>query len=281
MDTRARNEDDNDKMQMSAYWIFFATALFLQSSSGHLFGQFYRLGKEKGRITDVAFFEKSDWIRYRSDNQLKPEDLSSITDVRLNDHEISIEELKHVCSLPSLVYLAIGYGPEGVEVNGDLRELPQMTSLETLQICKKEIEDEDLNFLSKCPNLKHLMVQPYGLAGAGESGVLTDDLAKRLLTLRHLETLEFHHKWSFTDKFIESISRLENLRELRIYSDQISGSSLRIIAEKTGIKRLMIGSDGLVRRDIAVLLSTERLDELEVNFRDGELTLQRAKDAGK
>ena len=263
--------------------IFLAVALFLQCSSGHLFGPHYSLYKEKDKIWCVHFAGKKDWVLYRSENQLKPADLSSITDVVLNNNEVSLEELQHVCSLPALTFLAIGDGPEGIECSGEFRRLPQMASLRDLRVCKKDIKDEELReILRKCPGVNHLMIQPYRGGRPGETGVLTDELATGLLALSsQLETLEIIGEWSFTDKFLESISKLKKLRELRIHSKQITGAGLRIIAEESGITDLTIQCGKLRGKDIAILLATERFRKLELDFPGGKLTFFQTKKNAK
>jgi hypothetical protein len=259
--------------KIGKYWICLTTVLLLQASTGCLFGQFYSLTSGKDGISSVHFSMKKDWILYRSENKLKPGDLASIESVWLNNHKLSAEELKHVCGFPSLLFLAIGHGPEGVKLNGvNLGDLPRMHGLEALNLCIEGIKDEDLEILRKCPNLKHLSVESV----YSDRGVLTDDWSESLLTLNNLETLEIGN-WPLTDQFIESVSKLKKLRKLTICSDKVTNLGVRIIAEKTGIKKLTIRSGTLTRQDIGVLLATERFDNLNLEFRGGELTFAREK----
>ncbi len=253
---------------------------------------------------------------HSNDNKISDEGLRYVSQIKTLERfwaywmeNITDKGVEHIVQLPNLKMLDLGHAKlsnkaceflkqnqsithlslpfQGIDEEG-IKNLSELKKLETLMICSASsspLTDRALEYISNMTNLKELTI--CGLN-------FTDEGIKNLTRLQNLENLLIGDAPKLTNKCLEDIAKLKNMRDLGLPQDAnltISGlkslNSLenlerldlyRILQDNTGmdisglknLKILAIGLDNkednrLRDSDLACLSQLKNLEDLSIS----------------
>jgi beta-lactamase regulating signal transducer with metallopeptidase domain len=209
--------------------------------------------------------------------------LYSLREFHYSSQQIRGPGLEHIARLPSLRYVASG-GPEFTDQH--LAYWSRAKSLTGLHIQLSGITDEDLGYLENLKELEHLDLWHTGITDAGlvhlkplkklrhlriSAAVQRDGTSQlavpgmaQLAELLSLEYLDLP-SGGMTDEHCEYVSRLKNLKHLRIgeSSDSpITDAGLKHLAKLKNLESLYIGGAGITDDGLAHIGSLPQLKHL-------------------
>ena len=231
----------------------------------HLRAQHFSVYKsEHGEFVTLYFTGEKDWTLYRDDPVYRRLGADKLDSVVLNNHRVSIDEIKHLASLKNLDDLSVGDAPEGVEMEkGALEGVGTLSNLESLQLCVADLKDDDLSFLAQLKNLKFLRIQSS--SPLEKPGHLTDRAATTIARLAQLESLEIAGDL-LTDDFVTAILRLPKISKLTIYSESLTDDSLHRLAKTASLAELRTSSPKFTRAGLRDVLDSPSLKSIDVDF---------------
>ena len=99
--------------------------------------------------------------------------------------------------------------------SSSLKKIGELTNLESLSLKDFSVEGDDFDFLSKMPKLTKFVFKGCG--------VMSEKILACVATIKNLEVLKFYQSDTLSDKAVEYLGQLENLRILclREIDDQV------------------------------------------------------------
>lgn len=179
---------------------------------------------------------------------------------------LSNATIKSLAQLKSLKELQLGFAgvdSEYVTIEEGLAPLGELKELERLHICKERMVDQDLQFITQLPKLKHLVFNA-DTGSKEDDPCCTDQCADYLAQAPQLETLWIHDAGNLTDKFVKKISaHLIQLEALDLGSSELTDDSLKQISEHCKkLKKLRLSSDQFTEKGVLYLRELKDLREL-------------------
>jgi hypothetical protein len=214
-------------------------------------------------------------LRYYGSNGLSksaPKNNSIITHVEIvYGTKLTEEDITFLSTLNRVEDLSIGgiLQDEFVEIEGSLAPLGKLNSLKSVFLCKNNMQDIDLEFVSELPAVECLEfvgnTNPIGQDGPA----VTDDSAVFLSRATSLRDLCIIGGDRLTDRFVSVISRnLKNLEHLDIDSGLLTDQSLQMLAERCrSLRWLDLHSDHFTDKGVAYLANAKKMEMLWLGSR--------------
>jgi hypothetical protein len=195
----------------------------------------------------------------------------------------SLESLNVLAKFPHLRSLTVYFPtPSGSRAAGytHLSDLPQLNSLERLDIGSGDLQDDDVErIVSRIPNVRHLslrssdrltnrsvrsiarltQLESLALAGAAIDDGAADDL--KLLT--NLAEVDLNGT-KIGDQVARALATLPRLTQLWITTTQITATGFEAIAKAGTLERLLIGPSTLDNDQLAMLQNLVKLNRLDL-----------------
>jgi len=233
-----------------------------------LHGQyFHKQTNEKNEVVQFIYFGDAAWLTAQKEEASKLHLLPKLDQVSLNNHKVTIHQLEYVCKLPHLKYLDIGYGPEGVMIkSNDLKALKHAKDLDSLNLCKGALSNNDLDVLPSLKKLKSLRIEA-GYSSFGGASELTDEAGQIISKITSLESLSIGNiaPSKLGDPFIQHLIQLPTIRNLSISnSSPFSYVSLKLIAENLSLESLEISSQKFTASGLSKLAKITTLEHLSL-----------------
>lgn len=153
---------------------------------------------------------------------------------------------------------------EAVTVEGSLEKLAGMKGLRTLWLCKESCRDDDLEFITKLPELESvdLFADNYDYEPKSR---ITDRSAEFLKRAKKLQRISIYGSERLTDKFVDVISReLPDFEDLELWlAPGLTDKSLELLANRcTKLKQLDLRSKRFTDRGVQHLTAAKQLERL-------------------
>lgn len=182
--------------------------------------------------------------------------------------ELNQDDIDYLSSLTQVVQLKLGQVAglaECATVDGELTKLSQLTRLESFELCKKDMEDEDLAFIAKLPRIKDVIIEATPGLRKDKLPPITDKCAEYLRAAKTLESIDIVGGAALTDRFISRIASLPRLKMLRFNhrSDKFTDKSLGLLALRAKqLTWLDLGSEQFTDQGVRFLSRMENLEML-------------------
>lgn len=216
---------------------------------------------DQGRIVGLTYWGQGG-LRLSA-----PKDISNLTNVEISyGTTLTRDDIEFLASLQNVEELSFGgnLDDEYVVFEGKLAPLAKLNRLERLFLCKRDMNDSDLEFLRELPNLQTLefLAGPNPSTENGSS--VTDVSAESIGQAKNLRWLRIDNGDNLTDRFIEGISQnLKELVYLNLGSDQLTDRSLQMLAKQCGnLKSIDLYSKQFTDHGVASLASAKQLQEI-------------------
>lgn len=242
-------------------FIFFAQLFFSQAVGQELQKPFFRFSRnELGEVNAVLIYGSQ---RLRD---AKLETFPQLTHVNvLYGATLTRDDVAYLSTLTPLQELIIGQETidPPVVIEGDLGQLANLKSLKTLSLCKHDICDSDLQFVSALSELTSIKLNARG-EWQNKEYKLSDRCAEYLSHATKLQSIYIQDDADFSDLFIQRIA--ENCRDLEhldICSPNLTDASLRSLADSCKkLKWLDICTPSFTADGLLHLARIETLDML-------------------
>ena len=216
---------------------------------------------EQGRIVGLTYWGRGGL------RQSAPKDVSNLTNVEISyGTTLTRDDIEFLASLQNVEELSFGgnLDDEYVVFEGNLAPLAKLNRIERLFLCKRDMNDSDLEFLRELPNLQTLefLAGPNPSTKNGSS--VTDVCAESIGHAKNLRWLRINNGGNLTDRFIEGISQhLKELVYLNLGSDQLTDRSLQMLVKQCGnLKSIDLYSKHFTDHGVASLASAKQLQEI-------------------
>lgn len=208
-------------------------------------------------------------IRYWGSSGLQSGGLDDFTTLEFLEivygTKLTADDLKYLSSLDQLEGLQIGQDlvDTPVHIEGDLSVLGKLKLLEHVHLCKHDIKDSDLEFISSLPALSQLKFNADSdLDGGGST--LTDRCATHICQAKTLESIYVQGYGNLTDEFVSTITDgLPELEHLNISCPNLTDASLKFLAKRCKeLKWLDLGSNRITDHGVEHLSEANNLEML-------------------
>ncbi|MFN3191116.1 MAG: hypothetical protein ACE361_11375 [Aureliella sp.] len=169
--------------------------------------------KSLGRVSNLKYLDLGSYVRHVAygKNEISDEGLKHLSGVAESLEYLGTEgnnvSLVQLCTFPQLRSLNLRSVFSEPELgNQELRLLSKLSWLEHLDLSSTELDADGLQFLTLCKNLKRLSLRS---GAVGDQGI-------EVLEALDLQSLSLN-RVNLTDRGVESISRMENLRDLALH----------------------------------------------------------------
>lgn len=177
--------------------------------------------------------------------------------VDFTEHPVSAAIISRISTMKGVTALDIGYFPDVVQIDGKaLSKIGCIKGLRSLNCYITGVNEDDWQFLAKLSDLEELLVD-------GERLELGDDFLRYVSRLKNLRTLRIQQS-DFTDEGIKKLASLKNLTELSLTSPLMTDRSLKTISEFSKLKTLYLSSPHLRDDKPKDLSNLKELQELTI-----------------
>jgi hypothetical protein len=151
------------------------------------------------------------------------------------EEDLTIEEMRFICQIPSLKVIQLGKSPEVMKLRpGVLAELIQAKGVEGLWLNVQSLTKDDTQVFLKKPPLRELTVHigpdwDKVNSETPKPPPLEDEVGLRIAELESLEALRISPESKFTNAFLTKLSKLPKLSHLALSSLSFDEESLAII----------------------------------------------------
>lgn len=216
---------------------------------------------EQGRIVGLTYWGQGG-LRLSA-----PRDVSNLTNVEISyGTTLTRDDIEFLASLQNVEELSFGGNLDGeyVVFEGNLAPLAKLNRLERLFLCKRDMNDCDLEFLRELPNLQTLEFLASSNPSTENESSVTDVCAESIGQAKNLRWLRIINGDNLTDRFIEGVSQnLKELVYLNLGSDQLTDRSLQMLAKQCGnLKSIDLYSKQFTDHGVASLASAKQLQEI-------------------
>jgi len=248
-------------LPMSMLWL---VIVLLQRDA---YGQYLHLHSHAGGPPVLAVFQgNADWLVEQKDAASHLHHIKSLRALHLVQHEISEAEMHYVAGLMQLRHLMIGQAPEAVSISdAAFAELADCLWLESVWICKEDLNDDDLKVLRELPNLKEVTIEGGDLCEADMPHGLTENAASILASIKNLESVRIRGDAGFSDRSVDELAKLPKLWSLGLRSSRFTDDALKIIASKMKLRALRIESPRFTDEGVRMLKETTSIEELYID----------------
>jgi Leucine-rich repeat (LRR) protein len=242
-------------------FIFFTQIFFSQAVGQELQKPFFRFSRnELGEVNAVSIYG-SQRLRVA-----KLETFPQLTHVNvLYGATLTRDDVAYLSTLTPLQELIIGQETidPPVVIEGDLGQLANLKSLKTLSLCKHDIRDSDLQFVSALSELTSIKLNARG-EWQNKEYKLSDRCAEYLSQATKLQSIYIQDDAEFSDLFIQRIAEnCPDLEHLDICSPNLTDASLRSLADNCKkLKWLDIYTPSFTADGLLHLARIETLDML-------------------
>lgn len=216
---------------------------------------------DSDRIVAISYYGRSGLSELAAKNVSQVEGIEIIYGARLSADDVSL-----LSTLDTVKELSIGgnLSDEFVEIEDGLAPFGKLTRLEYLFLCKRDMHDNDLEFVAQLPHIQHLEFLGGPNSNQKNGSAVTDACAeflRRATTLRHLCIYGGNQ---LSDQFVLMIARdLKNLEHLKIGSGLLTDRSLQVLAEQCGnLRWLDLYSNHFTDRGVSYLANAKKLEAL-------------------
>lgn len=181
-----------------------------------------------------------------------------IADVVATGPEVQDELLAKLAELPHLRVLDLSRS--AVTSDGMQREIPKMTSLETLRMQRTSVDDAAIAAFASLPKIKRLFLT--------QCTQITDAGLQSIQETSTLEVLDLHDCNLISDVGLSAVSQLTRLRGLKLYGPGITNDGIAKLSGLVNLESLSLADcQGIDDGALVHLKKLKKLRELSL-FRD-------------
>lgn len=206
---------------------------------------------------------------------------------------LTADDLEYLATLQSLQEIEFGFAgvsSEYVTIDADLAPLAKLKQLQSIQLCKQQMQDDDLKFVAALPRLEYLEFNADTNPEGDRGPVVTDRAAEYLGKAPALKHLIIDGFPNLSDKFVDQVTagvpglehfdvtspaltdeslrllaaRCEKLRWLDIGSPQFTDDGVRHLAAAKNLEMLWLESEQLTKGCVAAVAELKKLRQLEL-----------------
>jgi Leucine-rich repeat (LRR) protein len=178
--------------------------------------------------------------------------LKKLRELSLEATKVDDDGLRHISTLPNLRELNLW---NTKITSAGLRHLTKLTNLESLEIESEKITDESVAHLSSLTRLKELW----------PSREFSNRGLESVRKMEGLESLWLEYAQSVTDKGLESLSGLTQLRCLYLHSPSITDAGLKHLSSLTNLDLLALREAPISSAGLAHLANLNNLRRLTLD----------------
>lgn len=219
-----------------------------------------------GGKPSVAFYTgDARWLVEQSDPRSHLHEIPSLRKLVLQNHNVSAEEIEYIARLQQLEELELGGSPEGIDIEpAAFRSLDKLANITSLGICKSNLQDADMEIVSRLPRVMSLAVEKKFGEPASDQ-VLTEKFVTHILKLKDLEYLSVRLEAPWTDELFAKALSLPKIKHIEVCSRLLTDRSLREIASKGGDTQVVISSPQFTAHQISSIARRKGTSVVTVN----------------
>lgn len=216
---------------------------------------------ENDRVVAMSYYGSSGLRQSAPENVTHVESVEIVYGTTLTAVDVSF-----LSSLASVEELSMGgnLSDEYVEIEGSLAALAKLERLEYVFLCKRDMRDDDLEFVAKLPRIQYLEFLGGPNPWDEKGSVVTDACAESIRRAKSLRDLCIYGGNKLSDRFVSVICRdLKNLEHLDVDSGLLTDRSLHVLAEQCrNLRWLDLRSNHFTDKGVGYLASTKKLEML-------------------
>lgn len=196
-----------------------------------------------------------------------PKDSSTLRLVQIvYGTKLTANDITFLSTLEHVEELLIGgnLSDEFVTIEGSLSPLAKMLGLRNVFLCKRDMCDDDLAFVSRLPAIESLEFVGNTNPFPKDGPAVTDECAEHLRHATALRDLCISGGDKLTDRFVSLIARdLKNLEHLDMDSELLTDRSLQKLANQCpNLRWLDLNSNQFTDQGVAYLANAKKMEML-------------------